>query len=78
MAEKNNKGIFREKSMERISSPEQLDDYIRVVPSGVWLFMAGIILLFAGVIIWAALGTIPVQNADGVTEMIHPISYLIN
>ena len=32
-----NREIFREKSLERVESPEQLNDYIRVASPGVWL-----------------------------------------
>ncbi|MCR5735988.1 MAG: hypothetical protein K6G22_15420 [Lachnospiraceae bacterium] len=78
MANEKNSNLFREKSLERISSPEQLDDYIKVVSPGIWLMLGAIILLLVGVIVWSALGTIPVENAQGVTEMIHPIKYLLN
>lgn len=48
--------IFREKSLERISSPEDLNDYIRVANPGVWLALAGIIALLIGFIIWGIYG----------------------
>ena len=78
MAEMNTNGLFREKSLERISSPEQLDDYIRVVSPAIWLLLIGVVLLLAGVLVWASVGSIPVTNAEGVTEFIHPIKYLLN
>lgn len=37
--------VFRKKSLERMSSPEQLGDYIRVANPGIWLIMAAVILL---------------------------------
>ncbi len=49
-------GLFRKKSLERISSPEQMNDYIRVTNPGVWMVLGTIIALLAGVIIWAAAG----------------------
>ena len=48
--------IFREKSMERVSSPEQLDDYIRVTSPGVWMVMGAVVLLLAGVCVWGIFG----------------------
>lgn len=52
-----NKGsLFREKSMERLSSPEQLNDYIRVANPGVWLILGGIIALLLGVCAWGIFG----------------------
>ena len=32
--------IFREKSLKRISSPEQLNDYIKVSQPSVWIALA--------------------------------------
>ncbi len=43
--------IFREKSIERVSSPEQLDDYIKVTTPSVWLILSATIALLAGVCI---------------------------
>lgn len=40
--------IFRKKSLDRISSPEQLNDYIRVANPGIWMILAAVIILLAG------------------------------
>lgn len=50
--------LFREKSIERISSPEQLNDYIKVTRLGVWFIMGVVILFLAVVCIWGFTGTI--------------------
>ncbi len=50
------KQIFREKSVERVSSPEQLNDYIRVSNPSVWMTLAAIIVLLVGVCVWGILG----------------------
>lgn len=50
--------LFRKESMERISSPEQLNDYLHVTNPTVWAVMAAIILLLVGVIIWGSAATI--------------------
>ena len=59
------KQVFREKSVERIASPEQLQDYMRVTTPGTWMVLAAVILLLAGLIISSALvnveSTIPGQ-----------------
>lgn len=47
--------IFRQKSVERIASPEQLQDYMRVTTPGVWMVLAAVILLLAGLILSSAL-----------------------
>ena len=52
------KSIFRKKSLERIQSPENLNDYIRVSNPGVWLILAAVIVLLAGACIWGFFGHI--------------------
>ena len=70
--------IFRQKSIDRVSSPEQLNDYIRVTTPSVWLVLAAIILLLVGMLAWSVLGTVEARNPDGTTEEIHPITIVIN
>ncbi len=48
--------IFRSKSIDRISSPEQLNDYVRVSNPGVWMALAAIIVLLIGVCVWGVFG----------------------
>ena len=50
--------LFRKKSMDRISSPEALSDYLRVTSPGVWLILAAVILLLVGVLIWSSVASI--------------------
>ena len=50
--------IFREKSLERIQSPEQLNDYIHVSNPSVWMIMGAIVLLLVGVLVWSGVGII--------------------
>ena len=45
--------IFRKKAMDRLSSPEQLNDYLRVTSPSVWIVLGAIILLLVGSLIWA-------------------------
>ena len=50
--------LFREKSIERIESPEKLNDYLKVTSPGVWLVLGTIIIILAGVCIWGVFGSI--------------------
>ena len=50
------KQIFREKSIERIESPEAMDDYLRVTSPGVWLLLAVVVAFLIGVVCWGFLG----------------------
>ncbi|MCQ2472248.1 MAG: hypothetical protein MJ147_09465 [Clostridia bacterium] len=50
--------IFRKKSLNKIKSPEGLNDYVRVANPGVWMVLSAVIILLVGVCIWGALGRI--------------------
>ena len=50
--------IFREKSLEQISSPERMNDYLQVTNPAVWLVLVAIILLLAGMLIWSSIASI--------------------
>ncbi len=53
--------IFREKSIQRVSSPEQLNDYIRVTNPGIWIILAATVVLLAGFIVWGVVGSLETQ-----------------
>ncbi len=57
MAE-NNQNLFRKKAMNRISSPEDLTGYLRVTNPGMWIVLAAVIVLLAGIFAWSAVGTL--------------------
>ena len=57
MAENENT-VFRQQTLDRISSPEQLTDYLRVTNPGIWVVLAAVILLLAGILAWSAVGTL--------------------
>ena len=50
-----NQQLFRKQSIEKVSSPEQLNDYIRVANPSVWMILAAIVILLAGVIVWGCI-----------------------
>lgn len=50
------KQLFRRASIERVSSPEQLNDYVRVSNPGVWMILAAVIALLIGVCVWGIFG----------------------
>lgn len=54
--ENNNNSIFRNKSLKKISSPEQLDNYLVVTGPGIWFTLIAIIVLLIGVFTWCVLG----------------------
>ena len=46
--------LFRQKSMDRISSPEELHDYMRVTSPRLWMILTAIVVLLAGFIVYAS------------------------
>ena len=56
-----NQTVFRKKTLDRISSPEQLTDYLRVTNPGIWVVLAAVILLLAGVFAWSMVGTLETE-----------------
>lgn len=52
----NDNQVFRQKSMDRVSSPEALNDIIKVANPGVWILITAIIVLLVGALCWGILG----------------------
>lgn len=46
--------VFRKKALERMSSPEQLTDYLCVTNPGIWVLLAAVILLLGALFAWSA------------------------
>ena len=59
--------LFRKKSIERIKSPESLNDYVRVANPSVWIVLAAVLLLLVGACIWGAFGRIESAVSVNVT-----------
>ena len=70
--------LFRKKSMDRISSPEELNDYIKVTTPSVWLSIAAIVIILVGALVWGAFGTVDQEMADGTVKTVHPITFVTN
>lgn len=83
--------LFRKKSLERISSPEQMHDYMRVTSPRLWMLLTAIVVLVSGFIVYAAMtnieSTLPIkvtvdsyeysrENEDGtVTSKVESVGY---
>jgi len=64
-------GLFRKKSLERLSSPERLDQLLVVVDRKSWIPLLTIGILIASLLTWAVFGRIPV-NVEGRGILIRP------
>lgn len=61
--------IFRKKSLNRVSSPEQLNDYIRVTSPGIWIILAAVLMMIVGLIVWGVVDKIETKiSAVAVSE----------
>lgn len=53
-----NDKLFREKSIKRISSPENLGEYLRVTTPAMWIILAGVAIVLVGLFVWSYFVTI--------------------
>ena len=61
--------LLREKNVEKVTSPEQLNDYIRVTSPGVYLTLGAALVFLVCVCIWAAVGTLDITvEAKGLAD----------
>lgn len=61
--------LFREKNIEKVTSPEQLNDYIRVTSPGVCLTLGAVLVFLVCVCVWAAAGTLDITvQAKGLAD----------
>jgi len=65
----NKKNLFRKSNLERMSSPEKLNDYIKVSNPSVWVILAAIAILLVSALVWSVVYELP--------EGIRPIDFLI-
>jgi HlyD family secretion protein len=63
--------IFRKESLERLSSPEELDRLLVVIGSRGWMLLITLSLMALAGLAWAIFGRIP-ETVNGVGVMINP------
>ena len=69
--EEKKKSIFRSETLQRISSPEQLTDYLRVTSPGIWIILAAVLTLLIGFFVWMSVGIIETTVEVGVSTQNH-------
>lgn len=70
MAERD-KPVFRKASLERLSTPDRLDQLVRVVKRRNWITLAGLGGVLLAALLWCVLGRIPV-TIDGQAVVVRP------
>lgn len=72
-----NDKLFRKKSVDRMSSPEQLNDYIKVTNPGIWAVLSAIIILLVGFCVWGFFGKLETKlNVVAVSENGETVCYV--
>ena len=51
--------LFRQESIDRMQSPEKVDEFIRVSRPRAWILACALLLVAAGVLVWGFTGSIP-------------------
>lgn len=68
--------LFRKKSLEEVSSPERLQEYMRVTSPSVWMILGAVILLLVGLIVCSIVGKIEdkisvrLQAENGISSIV--------
>ena len=62
------KPIFNQKSIDRISSPEQLGDFLQVTTPAIWSVLAAVLLLLGSLLVWSSVTTVE-SYAAGTAEV---------
>ena len=70
-APEQNTELFRQKSLERLSSPEQLDQLMKIVHSKSWIPLATLGFIGIMALVWGIFGRIPI-TVEGAGVLIHP------
>lgn len=76
MFRKNQKPRYRKKSLARLSSPERLDEMMKVINPKSWLILIAFVSVIIAGIVWGIFGHIPIaievkgQSVNGAIELI--------
>jgi len=60
--------LFRKESIERVSSPEQLSDYLHVTSPAIWVVLAAVVLLLTSLFVWSGVTAVE-SYATGTAEV---------
>ena len=60
--------LIKKENMERVSSPEQLSDYLHVTTPAIWVVLAAVILILASLFVWSSVTAVE-SFAAGAAEV---------
>lgn len=59
-------GLFRQRALDRIGSPDEFDRLVRVTSPRHWIGLSGLLLVVIAAVVWASISTIPTtENGSG-------------
>jgi biotin carboxyl carrier protein len=64
-------GIFRAKALDRLSSPDQLDQLMKVTSARSWLAMIALAAVIAAAVVWGFVGNLP-RSVSGQAILTQP------
>lgn len=73
-----NNGIFREKSINKVTGPGSLNDYIHVSSPSVWIALPAFVIILAVMLTRGIFGKVTVHHEDGSVEEVTPVTHMIN
>lgn len=74
--------VFRQKNIDKINSPENLNDYVKVTNPSVWIILIGVVVLIVGALVFGMIGEVDtnvyaaVEVIDGVATAYVDESYI--
>lgn len=61
--EDGNNSVYRKETIARISSPEQLTDYLCVTNPGIWVILSAVIIFLGGLFAWSSIGVLETSRS---------------
>ena len=69
----------------KITSPEQLNSYIRVTTPGAWIVLASVLVFLAGFFVWIFFGELKIPdtpenssvNVSAANHTVRPVTFLL-
>ncbi|MCR4922664.1 MAG: hypothetical protein K5931_01505 [Lachnospiraceae bacterium] len=69
--------IFRKESLERIQSPEQINDYLRVTKISIWITLGAVVVILLGALSWGFFGTLETTvNGTAISDGKETLCYI--
>ena len=65
------KSLFREEAMDKMQSPDELDQLMRVTDPKGWLALIALVALVAAAVVWGVFGSVPIEVGSDEGILLH-------